>query len=287
MKGYRIIIFLGLLILISAGFAAAPQGPREPVFDGKRLSVWLEAYQKTIPRPEYEGDPRMRARAEEAVRKVGTNAMPWLLQELSAKEATRRDELPTNFYSGKAIRRRWLAAAAFEILGPAARDAAPALIRLLDDKQTSYTAATALGGIGEESIPVLTRALSDTHACARESAARVLGLFGAKAQSAVPALVRCASDRDDSVRGFATFSLGQIGQAPEVVVPVLIVNLRDPCHSARWNAACALGKFRSQAKPAVPALLEVVREDHSDVRDIAKEALHQIDPKATTKAGVK
>jgi hypothetical protein len=38
-------------------------------------------------------------------------------------------------------------------------------------------------GIGVESIPVLTKALTNSHACARESAARVLGLFGAKAQT--------------------------------------------------------------------------------------------------------
>jgi HEAT repeat protein len=229
----------------------------------------------------------MRARAEAAVRKVGTNAIPWLLVELSAKEATRGDELPTNFCSGAAIGRRWLAATAFEVLGSSAKDATPNLIPLLDDKQTSYTAATALGGIGVGSIPVLTQALTNTHSCARESAARVLGLFGAKAESAVPALIRCAADKDDSVRGFATFSLGQIGREPDVVLPVLIANLRDSDHSARWNAACALGKFGDKAKPAVPALLKVLHEDDPDVRVIATDALHQIDPEAAAKAGVK
>jgi len=81
---------------------------------------------------------------------------------------------------------------------------------LLDDKQTSYTAAIALGGVGEESIPVLTKALTNSHACARESAARVLGLFGAKAQTAVPALVQCTKDDDASVRSFAAFALKQV-----------------------------------------------------------------------------
>ena len=144
------------------------------------------------------------------MRKIGTNAIPWLLLELSAKEATRGDELPTNFYSGEAIGRRWIAVQAFEILGPVAKNATPKLIPLLDDKQTSYTAAIALGGIGVESIPVLTQALTNTHATARESAIRVLGLFGSKAQSAVPAIIRCREDQDESVRGFATFALKQI-----------------------------------------------------------------------------
>ena len=59
----RIISLLGLLVLIIVGFAAAGQGPGERSIDGKRLSVWLDEFQKSIPKPEYDGDPGMRARA--------------------------------------------------------------------------------------------------------------------------------------------------------------------------------------------------------------------------------
>jgi hypothetical protein len=287
MKMGQIIALLAMVTVVMAVFAAGTAQPREPVYGGKRLSQWLDEYQRGIPKPEYKGDPQMCARAEEAVRKIGTNAMPWLLQELSAKEATQGGELPTNFTSGEAIGRRWLAATAFNILGPSAKNATPTLIRLLEDKQTSYIATSALGGIGVESIPVLTQALTNTNACARESAARVLGMFGKEAQSAIPALICCARDKDDSVRGFATFSLGQIGQEPDIGVPVLIANLRDADHSTRWNAACALAKFGDRAKSAFPALLKVVREDHSDLRETVTEALHQIDPKAAAKAVTK
>jgi hypothetical protein len=203
-------MILGLLIAISIGSADDTLLPSEPTVDGKRMSVWLEEYERSIPKPEYDGNPQIRARAEAAVRKIGTNAIPWLLQELSAKEPARGDGLPTNFYSGKAIGRRWLAATAFQILGSAAKDATPKLVPLLDDKQTSYTAATSLGGIGVESIPVLTQALTNSRATARESAVRVLGLFGQEAQSAVPAITVCTKDQDQAVRGFATFALKQI-----------------------------------------------------------------------------
>ena len=145
--------------------------------------------------------------------------------------------MPTNFHSWEAIERRWIAVTAFGILGPSAKSATTALIPLLDDKQTSYTAATALGGVGVDSIPVLIGALTNTHACARESAARVLGLFGPKAQSAIPARIRCAADKDDSVRAFATFSLGQVGREPAVVVPALIANLVVGLSAATLQAA--------------------------------------------------
>jgi len=210
MKVCRMVALCGLLCAITAGIACRAQELREPSIEGKQLSVWLDAFQASIPKPEYEGNPQMRVQARDAVLKIGTNSIPWLLQELSAKEKTKGDELPANFTSGEAIKRRWRATAAFEILGSTAKDATPRLIRLLEDKQTSYTAAMALGGIGTESIPVLTRALTNVHTCARESSARVLGLFGAKAKIAVPALVQCTKDPDNSVRGFAAFALKQI-----------------------------------------------------------------------------
>ena len=287
MNHFGVFILLALLAVGSTVFAADAVGPDEPVIEGERLSAWLEHYERSIPVPENGGAPKMRARAEAAVRKLGTNAIPWLLFELSAKEPTQGDELPTNFHSGEAIRRRWTAATAFGILGPSAKSVTTSVIPLLNDKQTSYTAATALGGLGVETIPVLIEALTNAHACARESAARVLGLFGPKAQSAIPALIRCAADKDDSVRAFATFSLGQIGREPAVVVPTLIANLQDTSHSARWNAACALGKFGDKAKIAIPALRQVLRGADADVREVATNALRQIDPEGAGKMGVK
>ncbi len=259
----------------------------EPIYEGKHLSEWLDEYERSIPRPEYDGDPQMQLRAEKAVRKIGENAIPWLLQELSAKEVTHGDEMPKNYYSGEAIKRRWLATHAFTILGSAAKSAAPKLVALLDDKQTSYTAAIALGGIGDESIPLLIESLANKNACARESAARVLGLFGAKAQSAIPALIKCTKDSDSSIRGFATFSLGQIGKEPDIVVPVLANNLQDQNRSTRINAVYALGRFGSKAKSTVPVLLKAMEENDSDFREIATRALQEIDPEAATKASVK
>jgi HEAT repeats len=214
MTNCYILTFSLLLALVSAISAAELPSVREPVIGNKGLSVWLDEYLRSAPGPEYLGDPQMGARAQEAVRKIGTNALPWLLQELSAREATRADELPTNYYSGEAIKRRSLAASAFGILGNSAKAATPTLVRLLDDRQTSYDAAASLAGIGVESIPVLTQALTNKHAYARGSAARVLAFYGAKAQSAVPALTQCMSDQDDSVRKWSAFALKKINPKP-------------------------------------------------------------------------
>ena len=133
MHGESSIIVLAVAVIgIGAGLSEV-QTVREPVLDGKRLSVWLKDYEESIPGPGHDGNPQLGIRAATAVRGIGTNGLAWLLQELSAKEATRGNELPTNYTSGEAIKRRWLAASAFQILGSSAKDAAPNVIRLLDD----------------------------------------------------------------------------------------------------------------------------------------------------------
>src|SRR5688572_9528516 len=140
---YRVSVIVTFSVAVMAAFAEPSQV--EPVFEGKRLSHWLDEYERSIPGPEWEGNKQFLIRAEKAVRSVGTNALPWLLQELAAKEPTSGDKLPTNFYSGTAIKRRWLAAMGFAILGESAKFVTSNLVQLFDDRQTSYTAAIALG----------------------------------------------------------------------------------------------------------------------------------------------
>ena len=283
MNIHRGIVVCALANFVVASFSAETLVFTEPAYEAKGLSYWLREYETGMPGLHKKGDPRKVARAEQAVRKIGTNGLPWLVQELNAKEKIQGDALPTNFYSGEAIGRRFLALHAFPILGLSAKDATPRLVELLDDKQTSYTAALALEGIGVESIPVLTRALGNKNACARESAARVLGMFGTNAHSSVSALVQCAKDQDGSVRGFATFSLGQIRKEPDVVVPVLAANLRDRNPSTRINAVYALGKFGSEAKSAIPDLLKALDENGNDAdfKERAAEMLERIEPGIT------
>jgi HEAT repeat protein len=266
-----------LFVLVATAIVALaiePVPPVEPLYKGKSLSAWLTDREKSLPGLHRKGDQQKVLLAEEAVREIGTNGLPWLLHELSAREKTRGDDLPTNFTSGEAINRRWRAMEAFSILGSSARSATPRLVELLDDKQTSYTAATALGGIGLESIPVLTKALNSPRDCARESAARVLGMFGTNAHMAIPAMIQCAKEKSGSVRGFATFSLGQINMESETVVPVLVSNLEDP--STRINAVYALRNFGNRAKSAVPALLKAMKENDAKFKELAQEAVREI-----------
>jgi len=71
-----VLVLAGLLVL---GLAIVELGSYEPIAQGKPLSVWLEDLPFGQP---IEG----RQRAQEAVREMGTNALPALLARLSSKD---------------------------------------------------------------------------------------------------------------------------------------------------------------------------------------------------------
>ncbi len=60
-----------------------------------------------------------------------------------------------------------------------------------------------------------------------------------------------------------------------------------PADTVRSRAASALGILAGEAKGGVPALLEVMQADESHfVRQVASNALTQIDPEAAARAGI-
>ena len=61
---------------------------REPVYRGKTLSAWLDAYPYSIGIGDGFGGHRAEDQADEAVRQIGTNALPTLLQRLGACDST-------------------------------------------------------------------------------------------------------------------------------------------------------------------------------------------------------
>src|SRR4051794_29446211 len=102
---------------------------REPVYHGKPLTFWLGAFSL---RPGFSlAVPEEMLSSEEAVRHIGTNAIPTLLQGLRANDSalTRKllDLVESQHFikirRTPAYQRNAQAAAAFEILGASAKEA--------------------------------------------------------------------------------------------------------------------------------------------------------------------
>src|SRR6266849_2550616 len=79
------LLCVGLVAAVLCTFLMAS---REPVYQGKKLSAWLEDVPTTAhgPIPGYYGW-RYDAAAENAIKQIGTNAIPFLLQEIHTKDA--------------------------------------------------------------------------------------------------------------------------------------------------------------------------------------------------------
>jgi hypothetical protein len=73
MKRRRILLLLALGAVGAGLFLFWLRGPKEPVYQGKRLSQWIEEADRT--------DSNEQAIARKAIGTLGTNALPWLMSE--------------------------------------------------------------------------------------------------------------------------------------------------------------------------------------------------------------
>ena len=276
-KRIRWLVLAGIFL---AGFAFYGLRLREPVYEGKQLRAWLEDLS-------WEDKPSS-MRAKTAVQRIGSNAVPVLLDELRLKDSRFFGANWVNRYTPFQIMpadaRRGRALLGFRALGAEGRSAIPELIDLLREERSDVTRA--LVWIGPEAIPPLIRALTNQNDAVRNFAAYTLGSFATNVQAAAPSLIKCLDDQHPSVRFNATRSLALIGANPEIVVPALVRKLKDPDHTVRCSAAYGLRSFGEQAKAVVPALLQALRDTDSEVRACVADALKHLDPETAVNAGI-
>lgn len=270
----RLQIALAVLLIAIAGVIAwrvLHSREREPVYQGKRLSVWLEQY-GTNHFPTVRDGP-LGKEAETAIRQIGTNAIPTYLRMITTRESPLKLKLmalvPMRWLTRLHVRGvydyRWRGAFGLIALGKDAKSAFPSLFGVLNDKDEWLRF---MAGFTLESLAPVTR------------------------DDLLPFLKKCLEDPDVMVQSEAIRVLGQIHQEPERVIPILVellAKLQSPQHpiGMRIDTIRALRQFGAQAKPAVPKLVELLSDSTGLVRSAATNALKQIDPEAAAKAGVK
>ena len=126
-------------------------------------------------------------------------------------------------------------------------------------------AAQLLGRFGagaKEAVPALVLALKDKEGLVRAAAADALNLIGGDAQTAtvVPVLAGCLKDDDANVRRTAAAALARISPLPPDLAPDLTAALKDSDGLTRLLAAEALSGLPGRTDEAVAVLADALDE---------------------------
>jgi hypothetical protein len=195
-------------------------GPKEPKYQGKKLSEWLSL------------QPERPKECYEAINAIGTNAIPFLLRSLDYRCPPRWKIAVVSFYArhagapGRSFVLRRLnvydpgqagrnAFRGFVILGERASGAVPDLASILERSSKGDVAALAANSLsytGRGAIEPLVRVAGDPHleAARRNNAImaiRNMTYLGTNAAQCVPVLVACVGDTNQPVRNCALMTL--------------------------------------------------------------------------------
>jgi HEAT repeat protein len=146
-------------------------------------------------------------------------------------------------------------------MGPAAKEAIPALARLMRKKDRAGwylgRAASALSRIGEDAIPALTATLKEKRRELREEAVLALGRIGPAAarKEVLAALEDALKEKDIRVRGAAVRAVGQMGPGAGRLAPRLRTLLRDPEDDIRMDIALSLWQITGRRDESLPVLI--------------------------------
>ena len=281
-------LLLGVIVALSMLFLLSP---REPTYVQKKLSQWLKELDNWKGQPNYP--------AAQAIRQIGTNALPVLLKIQRSQDSHAKQTLMalldkqswTDVRLQAASEKRARASAAFKVLGPIAKPAIPSLIELLGSVNPeqggglAIDAAWALAWIGSDTALPLANALSHTNRWVRYYAAVALEKLGRDSRLAVPALIKSLNDPDPEVRLCVVRTVGKVPQEPELVVPALMTRFSTADIEERKALIVALGNFGSGAKAAIPVLLKIIQTESNATVGAALSALKNIDPDAIRPIG--
>jgi hypothetical protein len=237
-----------------------------------------------------DGDPQ----ARDAVRAMGADAIPTLLRLVGANNSPLKEALArilakqsvvkVDVLSDRTIESKGMAIFGFRALGPAAKPAVPALIKLLGDKDSNVrdAAAICLGMIGPaaaEAVPTLLCGFSnldDGGSIRFDTGVFALARMGPAAHVAIPFLeFKVSTNHASNVYSeLAEMALIQIGKRP---IAPLIEKLADPSDSIEWKyAADVLGWCGTNAVAAIPNLLSSLQQTNAPNQNRALIALGQI-----------
>lgn len=284
---------------------------REPAYLGRPLSNWLTLYDAAYPSailPTLGNQPTLAGftAADQAVRQMGTKAIPVLLRRLACRDSDLGERISLMLQKQDLFK-------------------VPYSRPLMKNLEAAH-ALRALGTLASASLPKLLSiyALTETNSYHRVYVTSIFAALGPAASEAVPTLIAGLSSgltapsgavptrgyRGEMVRASSALALGEIHSHPEISIPALAVSLSDPSLEVKSLAARSLGKFGAAAQPAISQLVGLLKTGESnsghssvrsfgrvsydealgwrpvDLRQVVVEALNQISPGMAAESAV-
>jgi hypothetical protein len=268
----------------------------EPSYNGRTLSEWVAIYGGSVGDASNIASPADRQLAANAIRNIGINALPYLLDWMDA--TTSWHEIAAHFAErppawiiqhsplvwvpgADALQVRTAdATVAFGALGAIGAPAIPELTRranLTNTPSRREAAILALSFLEPSVAPHIKTIISNREPTARVLAVTYIRSLGTNAQPFVPLLIGYLLTNNN---GFATTisarTLGELKLDPDLAVPALTKSLADPRAWVRLEASRALIEFGEFARPALPALSIATNDPDPNVRASAAEAIRRL-----------
>lgn len=247
-------------LLVAAGMVFfAHRLPEQPTIRGRQIRSWLTQYRTNMFAIE-PGEIALQEDARDAIRELGTNGIPALIELLKKEDGRTKSVLwrirfIRRAFGGVLVPASLLRAEGvlgFEILNGAAAPAVPELAQLFD---------------------------TSTSISSKNCAAAALGAIGPPAIGATSNLLKGLANTNDIVRIFAIRALDSIQPPLPSVLPPLLAAVNDPNGSVRLTAIRLLGRYGPEAQSALPTLDGMLGSTDEAIRAAAQSSILKIQPK--------
>jgi HEAT repeat protein len=232
--------------------------------------------------------PALKDRVDAMLRAATTNSparQPAMMSLMQLRTADRDTVLMlVERLSDPTDRSANLASSTLGRLGPAAKDAVPPLLSLLQeskDVRLRVQVINALGGMRQEErlvVPALAKRFVSREASSAEKRAVTMALtrFGPAAREALPVLRAALDDRDVLMRLDAAAAVVKIDPQDAQAVPVIVAAMRQGDERQRLQAANLLSQIGPAAKAAVKELGEALADSNTGIAQQAAAALSNL-----------
>ena len=301
-----------LALTALGGLAAFFLKPTEPAHSGKTLSQWLEIaerlsderarhFQQNLVVKLSEGAEEALASADEAIRRIGSKAVPVLIRKLESDDHLRRRAsdrwnsfvirvLPTSWYARlemkeeSAFHNHQQALHGFRIIRANGNSAVPQLKEFLAQPRLVTDAASCLAYMQTpQALNALASGLASTNQSVRLHCLDAMRSYEDGAlRPFSKSITRLTDDADEAV---AALALGMIDGVltEQEVVQITLPKLKDSRMRMQFQA---LMNIASGPEPLMPAIAECLSSRHFTVREFATNRLLVINPYRASEFGV-